>query len=260
MFQKEIERYERVRADYEKRIVKKMSAKDYLDWHEVLFSCHSCAIEGNSFTLDDTRVLQEKGLGMIPVGRSLLECTEIADHFRAFRYITHNIDSPFDEALLKETNRLVTENTLAYRVPDAVPGQYTTCDMAAGDTVFGDYKKLISRVPNLMKSTAEALTRDIHPVIVAARFHGFFEYLHPFRDGNGRTGRLLSNWIMMHCGHPLIIIDIKDRAAYIDALRKIRSEGTDEYLISFFFASITSRMESELEQKNKNTHLGAFLF
>ena len=134
MFQNEIKRYERVRAEYEERIVNKMSAKDYLDWHEVLFSCHSCAIEGNSFTLDDTRVLQEKGLGMIPVGRSLLECTEIADHFRAFRYITHHTDAPFDETLLKETNRLVTENTLAYRVPDAVPGQYTTCDMALAMT------------------------------------------------------------------------------------------------------------------------------
>ena len=260
MFQKEIERYERVRAQYEQRIVKKMSSKDYLDWHEVLFSCHSCAIEGNSFTLDDTRVLQEKGLAMVPVGRSLLECTEIADHFRAFRYITSNLNAPFDEALLKETNRLVTENTLAYRVPEAVAGEYTTCDMAAGDTIFGDHEKLIARVPGLMKSTAEALTRDIHPLIVAARFHGFFEYLHPFRDGNGRTGRLLSNWIMLHCGHPLIIIDIKDRAAYIDALRKIRSEGTDEYLISLFFAAATTRMENEMAQKNKNTRLGAFLF
>ncbi len=260
MFQKEIERYERARAIYEERIVKKMSAKDYLDWNEVLFSCYSCAIEGNSFTLDDTRVLQEQGLGMIPVGRSLLECTEITDHFRAFRYITSHIDAPFDENLLKETNRLVTENTLAYRVPDAVAGEYTTCDMAAGDTVFGDHKKLIARVPNLMKSTAEALTRGIHPMIVAARFHGFFEYLRPFRDGNGRTGRLLSNWIMLHSGHPIIIIDIKDRAAYIDALRKIRSEGTDEYLIAFFLAVATFRMESELEQKRKNTHLGAFLF
>lgn len=260
MFEKEIKRYERVRADYEQRIVKKMSDKDYLDWHEVLFSCHSCAIEGNSFTLDDTRVLQEQGLAMIPVGRSLLECTEIADHFRAFRYITSHLDVPFDEALLKETNRLVTENTMAYRVPDAVAGEYTTCDMAAGDTVFGDHEKLIARVPDLMKSTSAALDREIHPVIVAARFHGFFEYLHLFRDGNGRTGRLLSNWIMLHCGHPLIIIDIKDRAAYIDALRKIRGEGTDEYLISLFFAAATSRMEAEMAQKNKNTRLGAFLF
>ena len=55
-------------------------------------------------------------------------------------------------------------------------------------------------------------------------------------------------------------IDIKDRAAYIDALRKIRSEGTDEYLIAFFFAAATSRMESEIAQKQRNTHLGPFLF
>ena len=260
MFKKEIERYEQVRAQYEQHVTKKMSSKDLLDWHEVLFSCHSCAIEGNSFTLDDTRLLQEQGLGMIPVGRSLLECTEIADHFRAFRFITSHLDDPFDENLLKETNRLVTQNTLAYRVPDAVPGEYTTCDMATGDTLFGDHKKLIARVPSLLESTAKAINGDIHPVVVAARFHGFFEYLHPFRDGNGRTGRLLSNWILLHCGHPLIIIDIKDRAAYIDALRKIRSEGTDEYLIAFFFAAATSRMESEMVQKQRNTHLGPFLF
>lgn len=260
MFEREIEKYERVRADFERLIVKKMSQADYLNWHEVLFSCHSCAIEGNSFTIDDTRILQEKGLSMVPVGRSLMECAEIADHFRAFRYITSHLEAPFDETLLKETNRLVTENTLAYRVPDAIPGEYTTCDMAAGDTVFGDHEKLITKIPNLMDSTAKAISGDIHPVIVSARFHGFFEYLHPFRDGNGRTGRLLSNWILLHKGHPLIIINTKDRAAYIDALRKIRSEGTDEYLIALFFATATSRMESEIAQKRKNTSLPPFLF
>ena len=161
MFKKEIERYEKVRAEYENYIVKKMSANDYLEWNEVLFSCHSCAIEGNSFTLDDTRVLLEQGLSMVPVGRSLLECTEMSDHFRAFRYITSHLDAPFDEALLKETNRLVTENTLAFRVPDAVAGEYTTCDMAAGDTMFGDHKKLIARIPDLMESTNRAISSPV---------------------------------------------------------------------------------------------------
>ena len=65
---------------------------------------------------------------------------------------------------------------------------------------------------------------------------------------------------MLRAGHPLIIIDIKDRAAYINALRNIRTEGTDEYLISFFFTAAISRMENELAQKRKNTNLGAFLF
>ena len=260
MFEQEIDRYEHTRQEYEQRIMKQMAPEDYLEWHEVLFSTHSCAIEGNSFTVDDTRILKEQGLAMVPVGHSLLECTEMADHFRAFRYMTTHLDVPFDETLLRETNRLVTANTLAYRAPGAVPGEYTTQDMAAGDTVFGDHETLVARVPALMASTAEALTRDIHPMIIAARFHGFFEYLHPFRDGNGRTGRLLSNWILLRAGHPLVIIDVKERDAYINALRQIRSEGTDEFLISFFFQTAIKRMESEMAQKHHNTHLGLFLF
>ena len=111
-----------------------------------------------------------------------------------------------------------------------------------------------------MASTAEALQRDIHPMIVAARFHGFFEYLHPFRDGNGRKGRLLSNWILMHADHPMLIIDINEREAYINALRHIRGEGTDEFLIAFFFRVAVQRMQDELAQKRRNTNLGLFLF
>ena len=260
MFEKGIQRYEVVRSDYEAQIKARMTPADYMDWHEVLFSTHSCGIEGNSFTVDDTRILKEQGLAMVPVGHSLLECTEMADHFRAFQYVTSHLDAPFDEQLLRETNRLVTEHTLAYRVPGAIPGEYTHEDMAAGDTVFGDHEVLVARVPSLMESTAAALSRDIHPMIVAARFHGFFEYLHPFRDGNGRTGRLLSNWILLHAGHPMVIIDVADRAAYINALRQIRAEGTDEFLISFFFQSVITSMEKELAQKRRNTNLGLFLF
>ena len=260
MFEQEIKHYEQVRCEYEECIVKKMAPADYMDWNEVLFSAHSCAIEGNSFTVDDTRILKEQGLAMVPVGHSLLECTEMADHFRAFRYVTTHLDAAFDEKLLCETNRLVTEHTLAYRAPGAVAGAYTTEDMAAGDTVFGDHEALVARVPALMVSTAEAIGRGVHPMVVAARFHGYFEYLHPFRDGNGRTGRLLSNWILLRAGHPLLIIDMKDRADYIEALRQIRREGTDEFLVTFFFRAATERMKNEMSQKCNNTGLGMFFF
>ena len=260
MFEQEIKQYENVRQQYVDRIVSKMSQADYMDCHEILFSCQSCGIEGNSFTVDDTRILHEQGLAMKPVGRSLLECVEVADHFRAFKYVASHLDAAFDEALLRETNRLVTEHTLGFRVPDAVPGEYTRQDMAAGDTVFGDHETLIARVPQLMASTARAIEQGIHPMVVAARFHGFYEYLHPFRDGNGRTGRLMSNWILLQVGHPLLIIEREEREAYIDALRQIRPEGTDEYLVSFFFTTAIRHMEAELKQKQKNTHLGLFLF
>ena len=190
---------------------------------------------------------------MIPVGRSLFECTEMADHFRAFDYMVSHLDHPFDEALLKEINRLVTENTLSDRTPNAIAGEYTTEDMAAGDTVFGDHEALIARVPNLMASTQKALDEGQHPLVVAAKWHGYYEYLHPFRDGNGRTGRLLSNFILLRANHPLLIIRLEDRAAYISALQQIRIDGTDEHLIAFFFKIAISRMKSELSQKHKNS-------
>ena len=253
MFEKEIEEYEHIRQEYQLQIADRMGKEQWMEYNEILFSAHSCAIEGNSFTVDDTRILREQGMAMIPVGRSLLECTEMADHFRAFDYMASHLDHPFEESLLKEVNRLVTEHTLSYRAPGAIAGEYTTEDMAAGDTVFGDHETLIARVPNLMASTQKALDDGQHPMVVAAKWHGYYEYLHPFRDGNGRTGRLLSNFILLRASHPLLIIRLEDRAAYIAALKQIRTEGTDEHLIAFFFRTAIRRMKDELSQKHRNS-------
>ena len=253
MFEKEIEKYEQVRKEYEQKISRRMSKKAWMEYHEILFSAHSCAIEGNSFTVDDTRILREQGMEMVPVGRSLLECAEIADHFRALDFMTQHLSHPFDEDLLKNIHRLVMEHTIAYKAPNATAGEYTTEDMAAGDTIFGDHVQLISRVPQLMASTSKALTEGAHPLFVAAKWHGYFEYLHPFRDGNGRTGRLMSNFILLRANHPMLIITLSQRGEYISALRKIRTEGTDEYLVAFFFKCSIERMEEEMKQKERNT-------
>lgn len=253
MFEKGISEYEAVRQEFQQKIADRMGRKQWMEYNEILFSAHSCAIEGNSFTVDDTRILREQGMAMVPVGRSLLECTEMADHFRAFDYMASHLDSPFDETLLKETNRLVTEHTLSYRAPEAIAGEYTTVDMAAGDTVFGDHETLIARVPRLMESTERAIADGQHPMVVAAKWHGYYEYLHPFRDGNGRTGRLLSNFLLLRAGHPLLIIKLEDRAAYISTLKQIRNDGTDVYLVDFFFKTAISQMKSELSQKRRNS-------
>ena len=255
MFEREIKEYESIRQDYQQEIACRMGEKQWMEYNEILFAAHSCAIEGNSFTVDDTRTLREQGMGMIPVGRSLLECMEIADHFRAFDYMTGQLDHPFDETLLKEVNRLVTEHTLGYRSPGAIAGEYTTEDMVAGDTVFGNHEALIARVPLLMESTQRAIDDGRHPMVVAAKWHGYYEYLHPFRDGNGRTGRLLSNFILLRAGHPLLIIKKEDRTEYISALRHIRTDGTDEFLTAFFFKTAVGRMKSELAQKRNNTQI-----
>ena len=104
-----------------------------------------------------------------------------------------------------------------------------------------------------MESTQKALDDGHHPMVVAAKWHGYYEYLHPFRDGNGRTGRLLSNFILLRAGHPLLIIKLEDRSAYISALKQIRTEGTDEHLVAFFFKTGIARMKDELAQKRKNS-------
>lgn len=263
MYEEEIKIYEEVREKYQRKVVQPMSEKDFFEYAEVLFSAHSCAIEGNSFSVNDTRELKEKGLGMIPRDKSLLEAFEILDHFCAFEYILQAArdNHPLDEALLKETNRLCTLHTLSYRAADATPGEYTTCDMAAGDTLFGPHEELIARVPSLLQSTESALDRGIHPMIVAARFHGFYEYLHPFRDGNGRTGRLLSNFILLRAGYPMFVIKSEMKETYLTALRMIRKEGTDEHLIHFFFDCATCGMRESLEQKGASSvHLRSFLF
>ncbi len=80
MFEHEIEEYERIRGTYLQKVADRMGQRQWMEYNEILFSAHSCAIEGNSFTVDDTRMLREQGMSMVPVGRSLLECTEMAEN------------------------------------------------------------------------------------------------------------------------------------------------------------------------------------
>ena len=66
-FEKEINEYERLRATYQAEVIDKMEREEYRQFNEVLFSTHSCAIEGNSFSVDDTRELKEKGTQRRPL-------------------------------------------------------------------------------------------------------------------------------------------------------------------------------------------------
>lgn len=261
MFEKEIKEYESLLKVYRQKVTERMAVSDLKEYNEVLFSAHSCAIEGNSFSVNDTRELKEKGLGVIPQGKTLFEAFEMLDHFQAYEYLFNQPEAPITEELLKETHRILMEHTLSYRYPDAKPGEYTQTDMCAGDTVFGEHEQLIARVPQLLSSTQRTLEENkIHPMILAARFHGFYEYLHPFRDGNGRIGRLFSIFILHKAGHPIVIITQESKSEYINALRFIPTERTDEPLISFFFQTAIKRMKQEMDNKNKRSQFFSFLF
>ena len=242
MYEELIPRYDSLVSEYKEIVAEGFSKSDFIEYNEVLFSAHSCAIEGNSFSVDETRTLKEKGLGMIPHGKTLFEAFEILDHFQAYEYLLNNLDKPLTEELLKETHRLLTEHTLEYKTRNdevpSKPGEYTTVDMCAGDTIFGEHEKLIMQVPRLLESTQSAIDS---------------EYLHPFRDGNGRLGRLMSNFILLKMGQPLLIIPSSHREEYIAALKYIKKERTDEFLVDFFFKTSIDRLQHEISEKKNLT-------
>jgi len=249
-----ISKYNDVLQKYNELIISKFNVDDFKLYNEILFSAHNCGIEGNTFSVDDTRELKEQQLGNIPIGKTLFEAYEMLDHFKAYEFLFADTSRDLTEDLLKETHKILMQNTLNYRVKDAVAGEYTTTDMAAGDTIFGDHKTLIEQVPKLLAQTQKMVEENsLHPVVLSAQFHCFFEYLHPFRDGNGRIGRLFANFILAKLNQPIIIIEKEKKVEYLQTLKFYKKENSTELIEEFFLQTAINRMERELEEKKNLT-------
>lgn len=243
-----INEYEKLKNLYQESFAKKFSDKDLFEYTEVLFSAHSCAIEGNSFSVNDTRELKEHGLNLKLQNKTMIEAFEILDHFKAFEFLMKDLSKPLSEPLLIETHKLLTQNTITYTTGYNA-GDYTKTQMAAGDTIFPDHEESIKSVPRLMEQTEATLKKGVvHPVELSAKFHQYFIYLHPFPDGNGRIGRLFSNYILARTEQPLIIITKSEKETYIDALKASHKHKDTSIITSFFFDTSIDRMTNELQQ------------
>lgn len=253
MFEQERDRYNELTEEYKTLVADKISPDDFAEYNEILFSAHSCAIEGNSFSVEDTRTLKEQGLAMIPQNKSLMETFEMLDHFKAYEEMVRTINEPLTEDYIKHLHFILTEHTISYRHPGAKPGEYTDTDMCAGNTLFGDHKVLLNQVPKLLESTEQQYLGAKIPIVeLVAMFHGFFEHLHPFRDGNGRLGRLLVNKLLLRANQPLLIIEKTQREEYINALKLFHKESK-EFLIVFFYKTLITRMQREISEKRNAT-------
>ena len=181
----------------------------------------------------------------------------IANNYNTIQYIVEHKDEPLTEETLLHIHRLMTEKTMdnpedtgRFRTNDKV----VVADMVEGDIIYTPPS--FQEIPEFVESLCDFFNNDnprtfIHPIIRGIIVHFMLAFMHPFADGNGRTGRLLSNFILLRAGHPLLIIKLEDRSAYIAALKQIRTEGTDEHLVAFFFKTAIDRMKDELNQKRK---------
>ena len=158
---------------------------------------HSNAIEGNTLSLRETQVVIEEGITI--GGHTLREHLEATNHAMAFdelrRLVEHS--SPIT---LETVSRL---HTLVLHELHETAGQFRQTQVFIRGS---EHRPPPARqVPELMMQWVcwlEGEGRHYHPVVRAAIAHHGFEAVHPFEDGNGRTGRLLLNLMLMRDGYP----------------------------------------------------------
>ncbi|KAE9527531.1 Fic family protein [Testudinibacter aquarius] len=172
-------------------------------------SYNSNAIEGNTLTLRETALILRDGITIAE--KSIKEHLEVIGYKDAFNYLFELVASrePLTERIIKEIHSLVlmndAENKGVYRrVPVRIMG---------ADNEPAQPHLIAEQMGALVADYAEKLQQQ-HPIEAIAWLHLAFESIHPFIDGNGRTGRLLLNFELMKCGYLPIDIKFSDRAKY----------------------------------------------
>jgi Fic family protein len=194
-------------------------AKKLREVYRVEWTYHSNAIEGNTLTLLETKLVLEEGL-TVGNGKSLKEHLEAVNHAEAIDYLEEIVskNEPLTERLIKHIHYLVLKN-----IDNQNAGQYRKVNVriSGSQHVPPDFLFVPEEMEKLMKWYDENET-TLHPIELSAIFHHRFVYIHPFIDGNGRTARLLMNLILMKNGYPPAIIKSKpeNRLAYYQCLEE----------------------------------------
>jgi Fic family protein len=103
----------------------------------------------------------------------------------------------------------------------------------------------------MMKKLVERIRKNpekLDPIALSAAAHLDFESIHPFRDGNGRVGRLLSNWILMRSGYPPIIIENREKRRYFSALEAGQARDDVSRIRFFFVRKMMGALDFYLER------------
>ncbi len=180
----------------------------------VEWTYHSNAIEGNTLTLRETRLVLEHGITV--AGKSLREHLEARNHAEAITALERFVHTrrPIVERDILDIHAIVVKG-----IEEEFAGRYRTGQVRITGASLIPPNAAV--VPERMAAFTRWLRRNpdrLNPVTLAAFTHYEFVAIHPFFDGNGRTARLLMNLILMRHGYPPAVVPVTDRKRYYAAL------------------------------------------
>lgn len=183
------------------------AVKNLRDVYRVEWTYNSNAIEGNTLSLIETKVVMEDGLTI--GGKRLQEHFEVINHAEAISFIEEQVTQtePLDERTLKTIHHLILKN-----IDDENAGRYRSINVRISGSQHEPphFLQVANEMQELFAWYEQEKDR-LHPVELAALFHFKFVYIHPFADGNGRTARLLMNLILMGHGYPPAIVKAEEQ-------------------------------------------------
>lgn len=235
-----------------------MDSIDYEKFCMISIVYNSSKIEGCSLSETDTRVLLEHDI--TAKGKPLTDHLMVKDHYNAFIRIKEDAEGKrkFSVEFMREVNALVMKSTgsLIRSISgdfDTAKGELRLSQVYVEKKYFPDYTKIPALLKDLVDNTNDRI--DLvhgHDIIkLAADLHYNFVYIHPFGDGNGRTARLLMNYVQLYHKEPLIKIFTEDRAEYIDALNETEAKDNPDIFRDFICRQQIKFYVSELEKSNK---------
>jgi len=207
---------------------------------------HSNGIEGNTLNLRETRLIVETRMAI--GGKSLIEQQEVLGLDLALQYVNCTLVNRLG-SITREDIFEIHRRVLGF-VDPIEAGQLRQHQVYVGSFIPPSADEVPGYLDDfLLWLNSLEDTRDLHAIELAAIAHYKFVYIHPFIDGNGRTGRLLMNLILMRSGFPPVIIKKSERLAYYSYLDQA-NDGDIRPLIRFI-ARCTERTLSEYIQQSQ---------
>jgi len=198
----------------------------------LLHTYHSNAIEGNTLSLQETKLVLGEGLTI--GGKSIREHLEATNNAEAFDLIEAiaKEKSEIDHITIQRIHEVVTRGIEA----DARKNRVHNVRITGATKTPPDFSKVYHGIDDLIASLKDMEKRE-HPIKAATFLHHKLVEIHPFADGNGRVARLLTNLYLMKDGYPPIVLRKEERGKYYHFLR-IADEGNLGPFANFIAKSV----------------------